>query len=177
MKKLPAILVATLLAASLSACLRYTPSREELQEKYESKSGPNEDIGGEVEFAAYEDALSTRLSQLMSERAPLINASAEGGSPVGPGDVLDVDVFGFGDLKTSSEVAPDGTLSLPLIGQTNVQGKSIPQIQRELRGRYSHFVRSPNVDVSLKTYQSNRVSVIGEVARPGVYPQIGRTHV
>ena len=167
MKKLPAILVATLFVCSLTACLRYTPSREELQEKYEGSQGA---IGGALEFEAYEAALDSRLEDLVAQRAPLLSGPADGGYPVGPGDVLDIAVFGFGDLQTSSEVAPDGTLSLPLIGQARVQGKSVPQIQRELRGRYSHFVRNPNVDVSLKTYQSNRVSVIGEVAKPGVYP-------
>ncbi len=170
MKKLPAILITCLIVLSLSACLRYTPSREELEEKYASKNGPQADIGGEVEFAAYEDALDARLKQLISDRSPLLRASPEAGYAVGPGDVLDVHVFGFGDLQTSSEVAPDGSLSLPLVGQANVLGKSIPQIQRELRGRYGRFIRSPNVDVALKTYQSNRVSVIGEVARPGTYP-------
>jgi polysaccharide export outer membrane protein len=83
---------------------------------------------------------------------------------------LDIDVFGFGDLKTSSEVSPVGTVSLPLVGEVAVQGKGVNQIKRELRGRYGRFIRNPNVDVSLKTYQANRVSVIGEVAKPGVYP-------
>jgi len=168
MKKLPTILL--IVAITAAGCLRYTPSREELEAKYGEGSGPSSAIGGEMEFAAYEEGLNARLENLLAERAYLLSAGSEGGYPVGPGDVVDVDVYGFGDLKTSSEVSPNGTLSLPLVGEVNVQGKGVPQIQRELRGRYARFIKSPGVDVSLKTLQANRVSVIGEVAKPGVYP-------
>ena len=170
MKKLPAILLLITIAVSALGCLRYTPSREELEEKYGDAAGPQSAIGGEMEFAAYEEGLNARLENLIAERAYLLSAGSEGGYPVGPGDVVDVDVYGFGDLKASSEVSPNGILSLPLVGEVNVLGKGVPQIQRELRGRYARFIKSPNVDVSLKTYQANRVSVIGEVSKPGVYP-------
>lgn len=170
MKKLLTILALTLLIQNLFGCLRYTPSREELKEKYGYTPGATGNIGGEIEFVEYEESLNSRLEDLIADRAYLLTTSGDGGYPVGAGDVLDIDVFGFGDLKTSSEVSPVGTVSLPLVGEVSVQGKGVNQIKRELRGRYGRFIRNPNVDVSLKTYQANRVSVIGEVAKPGVYP-------
>ena len=89
---------------------------------------------------------------------------------VGPGDVIAVDVYGFGDLRTEAEVSPQGTLSLPLVGETDVKGRDVSSLKRHLSGLYARYVRNPRIDVSIKTHHSSRVSVIGEVQRPGMYP-------
>jgi polysaccharide export outer membrane protein len=128
-------------------------------------------LGSEEEFNAYERALSNRLHKLLSERAYLLSvAHAGSGYVLGPGDILQINVYGFGDLHSETEVSPHGTLSLPLIGEADVKGKDILSAKRYLEGRYAHYVKNPRVDVAVKNYHSNRISVIGEVQKPGMYP-------
>ena len=155
----------------LQGCIKYTPSREELERDRPETSTNTLSLGSEEEFNAYERSLTERLQNLLSERAYLIEVGHSGnGYVVGPGDLLEVNVYGFGDLRSEAEVSPQGTLSLPLIGDADVKGKDISAVKRYLAGRYAHYVKNPRVDVAIKTYHSNRISVIGEVQRPGMYP-------
>lgn len=163
------LVIATTLV--LQGCIKYTPSREELERKRSDSSTPQSMLGSEEEFNAYERALSNRLQNLISERSYLLTAShSMNGYIVGAGDVIHVDVYGFEDLRSDAEVSPQGTLSLPLIGEVDVKGRDTSSLKRYLAQRYTQYVKSPRVDVSIKTYQSNRISVIGEVQRPGMYP-------
>ena len=49
-------------------------------------------------------------------------------------------------------------------------GQDPAMLRTHLSSAYSRFIKNPKVDVAVKTYQANRVSVIGEVSRPGMYP-------
>lgn len=163
------VLLATTMC--LQGCIKYTPSREELEKDRGNTPtlGPN--LGSEEEFNAYERSLTDRLQRLIADRSYLLTASQSGnGYVVGPGDVIVVDVYGFGDLRTEAEVSPQGTLSLPLVGEADVKGRDVSSLKRHLGGLYARYVRNPRIDVSIKTHHSNRVSVIGEVQRPGMYP-------
>jgi len=155
----------------LQGCIKYTPSREELERDRGESSTLGTNLGSEEEFNAYERALTDRLQRLISDRSYLLTASQSiSGYAVGPGDVISVDVYGFGDLRTEVEVSPQGTLSLPLVGTVDVKGRDTMSLQKHLTATYSRYVRNPRIDVSIKNYHSNRVSVIGEVQRPGMYP-------
>lgn len=167
-------IVHLLLLASLSlvtGCLRYTPSYKELQDKYDKGSMANESLGGPQEFSNYERTLTDRLSQLLQQRSALItNVNSNQGYPLGYGDLIAVDVYGFSNLTAQSVVSPEGVVSLPLIGKTSVSGMTLEQAREHISNRYAHFIRSPQVQVSLKTPQASRVSVMGEVTKPGLYP-------
>ena len=93
---------------------------------------------------------------------------------VGPQDRLVVDVYGAPDLSRTAQVDASGELALPLIGSLAVSGKAPADIAREvetrLRGRY---IRDPKVTVTLDT-ANQVVTVDGQVARPGLYPVVGR---
>jgi polysaccharide export outer membrane protein len=155
----------------LSGCIRYTPSREELQEKYGKDKEELLDVGGEAEFNSYETMLKTRLQNLLAQRAYLLTPGPNGGAyTVGPGDVLHVGVFGFDDLSSDAEVSSNGTVSLPLVGEYSIKGKDLATINRELTASYARYIRSPNLQVGMKNYEASHVSVIGEVAKPGIYP-------
>jgi polysaccharide export outer membrane protein len=159
-----------LLALLCTSCIRYTPSRAELEKK-QSKDGPGLSLAGEAEFVAYEAKLSDRLQKLVASRAQLLSQSpTQAGYSVGTGDIIQVNVYGFSDLQTEAEVSPRGTVSLPLIGETDVGGLDVSDLRQKLASEYGKYIRSPKIDVSLKAYQANRISVIGEVAKPGIYP-------
>lgn len=170
----PRIALPLLLSLStlfIQGCIKYTPSRDQIESERSQTSDIASPLGSEEEFNAHEQALTNRLHRLLSERSYLLNVDQAGsGYTLGPGDILTINVFGFGDLQSEAEISPQGTISLPLIGEADVQGKDIQTAKRYLAGRYAHYVKNPRVDVSVKNYHSNRISVIGEVQRPGMYP-------
>jgi protein involved in polysaccharide export with SLBB domain len=90
---------------------------------------------------------------------------------LGPGDVFDVRVFGEQDLTGTYQVAVDGTISYPLIGEVVVAGKTPPELEEEIARRLADgFLRRPQVSVLVKEYRSKRVSVFGQVKSPGTFP-------
>jgi polysaccharide export outer membrane protein len=154
-----------------TGCLRYTPSHKELQRDGIGDQTDTPAIGNADDFLKYETTLSQRVQTLLSERAHLLDSSgSQGGYPIGNGDVLDVSVFGFGNLSANTAVAPDGSVILPLVGRVSVGGLPIEDVQSTITRRYAQFIRGPQVLVSLKNFSTNKVSVIGEVNKPGTYP-------
>jgi polysaccharide export outer membrane protein len=94
---------------------------------------------------------------------------------VGPQDVLDITVFKAPDLSKTLQVAEDGTINLPLMGQMVAAGRSPSQLEREIQTRLNaRYMKSPQVTVFVKEYNSQRVTVEGAVKTPGVFPLRGR---
>jgi len=88
------------------------------------------------------------------------------------GDLIEVSVYGVSDFKEDVRVNDAGEVSLPLIG-TVLVGGSTPEEARALIARKlvdGGFFRDPNVELFVKEYSSQAVSIMGEVMRPGVYP-------
>lgn len=94
---------------------------------------------------------------------------------IAPGDLLDVSVFDTPELTQQVRVGADGGVQLALIGSATVGGLTAQQaaetIARALRD--GHFLLRPQVNVVIKEYASQGVSVLGEVQRPGVYQVLG----
>jgi polysaccharide export outer membrane protein len=89
---------------------------------------------------------------------------------VGPGDKLEISVFAHDDLSKVVEVRGDGTINYPLIGNLEVAGKTVSQIDDELtRILGKDFLVDPQVSVDVREYQSQWVTIIGEVRNPGQY--------
>ena len=90
---------------------------------------------------------------------------------VGPLDRLSVVVFGISELSAEVQADAAGNVSLPLIGQISVTGKSPTQIADELKVKYrAAHVRDPAVTVTLRESVNQTVTVDGQVKEPGVYP-------
>ena len=167
MNRFSAIVAALItLTTLLSGCLRYVPSRSELNEQQSLPS--NIEVLPAEEFWNYEDDMQQRLDALLSERKDFMSLGA--GYRIGSGDFLSTKVFGFSDLSVDSEVGQDGTMEFPLLGQVKVVGKTVSQLRSYLSSRYRKYVREPQVEVSVKDYLAKRVYVVGEVANPGAYP-------
>lgn len=93
---------------------------------------------------------------------------------IGPQDILDITVFKAPDLSRTVPVTDDGTVNLPLIGLTPAAGKSASALEREIQKRLdAGYMRSPQVTVVVKEYNSQRVTVEGAVKNPGVFPLHG----
>jgi polysaccharide export outer membrane protein len=95
---------------------------------------------------------------------------------IGPQDVLDISVFQAPEISGTVEVAEDGTVDLPLIGEVPVAGKTSSELQRDLNAKLgAKYLQNPQVTVRVKEYNSNRVTVSGAVKSPGVFPYKGES--
>jgi polysaccharide export outer membrane protein len=94
---------------------------------------------------------------------------------LGPGDEMDVTVYGATDLSGHNRVSADGNISMPLIGYVRVAGLSSSEAEGaiEAKLRQNHVVLDPQVSVYVKEYSGSGISVAGEVAKPGFYSALG----
>ncbi len=94
---------------------------------------------------------------------------------VGPGDVLEVNVFGNDDLSRIPTVQTNGAISLPLLGEVQVAGLTVGEVQRKITNLLAKdYLVNPQVEVKVREFQSQFVSVVGEVNSPGRKPIRGR---
>jgi len=93
---------------------------------------------------------------------------------IGPGDLLDIQVFGVPDLSQKTRVTSSGDVYLPLVGYVHLDGLTVEDAQGAIEKRLieGRFVNDPHVTIFVAEYATG-VSVMGEVARPGVYPIFG----
>jgi polysaccharide export outer membrane protein len=99
---------------------------------------------------------------------------------IGPGDVLDVVVVGSEELsRRDATVQTDGTINLPALGAVPVAGLTIGEIRQLLMARLGRdvLVRPPLVEVAVREYRSQFVTVVGEVNSPGRKALKGRTRL
>jgi protein involved in polysaccharide export with SLBB domain len=91
---------------------------------------------------------------------------------LGPGDLFTLEVVGEKDLPKEFQVASDGTVDFPYIHRIEVQGLEPQEIARQVRERLieQKILNDPSVIVSVKEYNSKRVTVLGEVKKPGSFP-------
>ena len=93
-------------------------------------------------------------------------------APIGPGDFLDISEYHTPEFHSAVRVAPDGSVTLPMVNEVKVGGQdeqaAAHTIEQVLvaKGMLLH----PLVSVLVTAYAGQDVSVLGEVARPGVYP-------
>ena len=94
---------------------------------------------------------------------------------VGTGDLIEMSVFGVPELTQQTRVSSTGEASLPLIGVVKLAGLTPQEAVALLEQKYSEggYLRNPHIAVMIKEYASQGVSVMGEVAHPGVYPVMG----
>jgi len=90
---------------------------------------------------------------------------------IGLEDVLAVSVWREPELSIKEVVVrPDGKITLPLINDIQASGLTADQLQERITERLKDFIASPNVTVVVVRIVSQRVSILGEVGQPGVYP-------
>jgi protein involved in polysaccharide export with SLBB domain len=94
-----------------------------------------------------------------------------------PGDVLDVKFFYLPELDESQIVRPDGFMTLQLIGDISVQGKTPTELHRELIKRYAPHLKNPTLTIMVRRMNDSRAWVGGEVKRPGPVQMPGRMTV
>jgi polysaccharide export outer membrane protein len=96
---------------------------------------------------------------------------------IGREDVIDVQVWKDPTLSAKVPVRPDGKISLPMVGEVTAEGRTAPELEREIVERLKPMVESPVVGVMVAEVNAARVYVLGEVAHPGAFHVRGPTNV
>ena len=95
---------------------------------------------------------------------------------IGAQDMLEVNVFGIEELKREVQVDGGGKVVLPLVGQMQAGGKTPGEFSGDLETALkAKYMKNPQVIVTVKNAQSQRVTIDGAVNKPGVYPLSGPT--
>jgi polysaccharide export outer membrane protein len=93
---------------------------------------------------------------------------------LGPGDLIEVSVYNVPELATKARISSSGDVYLPLIDYVHVDGLTQEEAQTLIEKRLSDggFVRSPHVTIFVDEASSQGVTIIGEVGKPGIYPDV-----
>lgn len=96
---------------------------------------------------------------------------------IGSQDVLKISVFEYPDLTTEARVSEDGKLTFPLIGEIPAKNMTTRQLEKSVAERLvaGNFVKDPQVSVFIQQYRGRKVTIIGEVVKPGQYEISGPT--
>ncbi|MFM8357099.1 MAG: polysaccharide biosynthesis/export family protein [Verrucomicrobiota bacterium] len=86
------------------------------------------------------------------------------------GDLLELKVYQEEDLNSRVRVEADGAVVLPLVGRLTVRNLTVEEAQRLVHDRLeAEFLNNPQVTLTVTEFSPQRYSVMGQVARPGVY--------
>ncbi len=98
---------------------------------------------------------------------------------LGPGDQVKMEVFGRPEMDTSTYIADDGSIRVPLAGAVAIGGLSPAEAAEKVEAalRQGQFLVDPHVTFTVVQSRSQRVSVLGEVRSPGRYPMESNTTV
>jgi polysaccharide export outer membrane protein len=90
---------------------------------------------------------------------------------LGPGDVVKITVYNNPDLSVEAELAQDGRIRFPLVGEVPLGGLTRAAAEQAIAQRLDSggFVPKPHVNLLVSQYRSQQVSVLGEVNKPGKY--------
>jgi polysaccharide export outer membrane protein len=141
-------------------------------------SGSSPILGRQENSAHEQDTAKEPLAPVQpaasAEKASRIEANSSA-LVLGPGDELEVTVYGAPDLSGRTRVSNDGNILIPLIGYVRVAGLSSSEAEATIEAqlRKNNIVNDPHVSVYAKEYTNSGISVSGEVAKPGFYSVLG----
>ncbi|HEY6168721.1 MAG TPA: SLBB domain-containing protein [Verrucomicrobiae bacterium] len=93
---------------------------------------------------------------------------------LGPGDRLELEVFGDETTRTSTFVGPDGKIYFYLLPGLDVSGLTLAQTKALLERELTKYIREePQLTLTLHSVESKRVWLLGRLTAPGVYPMNG----
>lgn len=168
-----AILLAVLLLSAAASAQAPTPSTSGLptgvvQPKHteETKSVPD----AKQATTVWND--SATVNQTGASSLPATQLSAPMPAPIASGDLLEIAETHTPEFHSSVRVSSTGTVTLPMIAEIQLSGLDEQQAARAIEAALvtQGMLLHPKVSVLVTSYTGQDVSVLGEVARPGVYP-------
>ncbi|RYX90931.1 MAG: polysaccharide export protein [Comamonadaceae bacterium] len=94
---------------------------------------------------------------------------------IGANDLIDIEVYGLPELKRTVRVNSSGLVSLALVGNVQLLGLTAQQAEESIAKSYGEkYLQNPQVSVFIREFTTQRVTIEGAVARPGIYPLTGQ---
>ena len=94
---------------------------------------------------------------------------------IGPGDTVDIFVWGNEELSASIPVRPDGKITTPLVEDVQASGKTPTELARSMEQRLKRYIKNPIVTVIVTEFvgrQSEQIRVIGKAQKPQAIPYV-----
>lgn len=123
------------------------------------------------DFKSVPVALATLVMVLLVLGTPTYCQADSGDYQVGSDDLLKINAFDHPELSVEARVSKSGNITYPLLGEIRVTGLSTRELEQLLiqqldQGGYVHHAQ---VSVLITDYQSQKIAVMGQVAKPGQY--------
>ncbi len=112
-------------------------------------------------------ALDEKDSEFVLDKA--ISSAYKGDYILGPGDLIAIDVFQVDELKGTVRVSSTGFIKLPLTGKIMLGGLTVSEAESEISEKLLRYLQDPIVNVFVKEYRSQNITVLGAIAKPQVY--------
>jgi protein involved in polysaccharide export with SLBB domain len=105
-------------------------------------------------------------TSLAAQQQPVQSVADTSSLTLNAGDLVRIQIWREQDLSGDFPVDESGVVTLPLVGPKRVTGIPIPRLRDQLIEAYRVHLRNPSINIT----PLRRVNVLGEVARPGLYP-------
>jgi protein involved in polysaccharide export with SLBB domain len=125
---------------------------------------------------------SSKQVKLMNERILMSTLSSKRDPyrdyKIGPEDLLEITVFEDAQLNKAVRVSSQGNISLPLLGILRVKDLTAYELEKEIRDLLAEkYLQDPHVNVFIREYRNQQISVMGAVDKPGLYDVKGQKTV
>jgi polysaccharide export outer membrane protein len=150
------------LAFVLSSCASTSSSQKEAM--------TTEQMSRQIESAKRVKLMNEKLlmSPISTKTAPQRDYK------IGPQDLLEISVFEVEKLNKTVRVSSQGNVNLPLIGVLKVKGLTPEELEKEIRSLLAEkYLQDPHVNVLIKEFRNQQISVMGAVKNPGVFDVTG----
>ena len=125
--------------------------------------------------AAKGDTAAPKDEPTTASPDPVVPIQIPNAYRLGPEDELTISVWHEPELSQGVTVRPDGAITLPLLNDVKVAGMTTQEVQALLTDKMKDLVNDPQVTVIVKAIKSQKVFLIGQVAKQGAYPLAGQT--
>lgn len=95
--------------------------------------------------------------------------AAQGNYRLHPGDSITISVWKELDLQRKVMIRPDGRFSFPLAGEVLAAGRTPDEVRLDIEGKLKKYIPEAVVTVIMEDFSGNRIYVIGQVNKPGMF--------
>nr|MBP7654583.1 polysaccharide biosynthesis/export family protein [Candidatus Dependentiae bacterium] len=121
--------------------------------------------------------ITFNISFNAEDYTPMLTVSDEYVYTIGADDELEIDVWGYDNLKELVKVRADGMISYQMLGDVHCAGLTPAQLSVKLTQSLSKFLREPTVIVKVKQIKSQKVTIIGDIPTQGTVYLEGSTRL
>ena len=100
---------------------------------------------------------------------PEMNIATPQSYVLGPGDMVNIDIWGSSRDNISTTISPDGTITVENGGVIELSGLTVAQAKQRLKSRLGSFYQGSNIQMTLGQTRTITINILGEVKKPGSY--------